>query len=666
MSLSARHAFLLTSALSCATSCASAPGGAPEPSDVPSPVATATRAADAPRAPRAPVPLEAYFAVRRVPPAASISFDEKWVAFATDLGGRIDLWVTPVEGGAPKQLTHVEGFLGNFAFSPTQDRLVYLADRGGNELMRLYLTNAAGEAPTEVTAGDPATATAEFLTWTEDGRSFLYKSTRRDERFADLYAYDLKSGTSERLYQADGKLDVTLSSRDGRRFVLTETLSDVNTNLWLLERGKGAPVLLTPHTGDVTYWPTSFSKDGQTLHYASDASGEFASLYAMDLARKTSKPLLQAEWDVEDGQVSEGGRYFVTHVNADGTPRITITDTRTQQTLALPGATPERALVPLTFSRRDRIVVASVVTDAEPRNLVIIDLEKQSSHSPVDVLSDALRGRTMVTGRSVRIPSFDGRQVPAFLYAPPGDGPFPALIDVHGGPTAQSRRTFDLWRQYAVSKGYVVLVPNVRGSTGYGKTYMALDNLDLGGGPLEDVVAAKQWLVREAKVDAARVVVMGGSYGGYMALCAATFKPTEFVANVDYFGVSDLKSVVESFPAAWATYSTFIYKKFGDPKDPAHARYQHDRSPIHFLDRVARPLLVVQGANDARVKQDQSDRVVAALRARQVPVHYLLLAGEGHGFSKNESRLAAFQATDRFLDRYVFGDTSVVVIPGEK
>jgi dipeptidyl aminopeptidase/acylaminoacyl peptidase len=214
-------------------------------------------------------------------------------------------------------------------------------------------------------------------------------------------------------------------------------------------------------------------------------------------------------------------------------------------------------------------------------------------------------------------------------------------------------------RQYLVSKGYVVLVPNVRGSTGYGKTYTKLDNLDLGGGPLQDIVACKHWLTERAAVSADRVVVLGGSYGGYMALAAAAFTPGEFAAQVDYFGVSDLKSLVESFPPYWTAMATYIYEKFGNPANPDHAQYQHDRSPLNFVDRIETPLLVVQGENDARVRQDQSDRIVAALRERGVPVHYLILEGEGHGFSRNESMLAAYELTDRFLDRYIFGDGSV-------
>jgi dipeptidyl aminopeptidase/acylaminoacyl peptidase len=300
-------------------------------------------------------------------------------------------------------------------------------------------------------------------------------------------------------------------------------------------------------------------------------------------------------------------------------------------------------------------------SDAAPVTPYVLDLKEGRAIALADPLPESLRGRPMVTGTAVRISSFDGQKVPAFLYTPPGSGPFPAVIDVHGGPTAQSHRDFSRIRQYLVSKGYAVLVPNVRGSTGYGKTWTRADNMDLGGGPLKDIVACKKYLVEQAHVAADKVVVMGGSYGGYMALAAAAFTPDEFAANVDYFGVSDLKSLVESFPPYWAASSSFIYKKFGDPKNPEHAAYQHDRSPIHFTDRITRPLLVVQGDRDARVKADQSERIVTALRQRQVPVHYLLLSGEGHGFSKNENYLRAYEMTDRFLDRYLWGDTSVKV-----
>jgi dipeptidyl aminopeptidase/acylaminoacyl peptidase len=453
-------------------------------------------------------------------------------------------------------------------------------------------------------------------------------------------------------------------SRDHKRFIISEQLSDADSNLYLIERGQNVKSqLLTPHEGEVLYGATDLSHDGKTLFYTSDQGREFTGLFSMDLAAKASKPVAQPEWDVEWGGFTRAFKYFATLTNADGQLELDFKDAQTAQLVALPAPPAGGTWVPLTASVTDRYLGVRLMGDGAPATPYVIDLQASTARKIVDPLPPTLRDRKMAVGEIVHIPSFDGKQVPAFLYTPAGAGPFPAVIDVHGGPTSQSRREFSGMRQYLLTKGYVVLVPNVRGSTGYGKTYMRMDNLDLGGGPLKDIVACKNWLAKNAKVDAGKVVVMGGSYGGYMALAAATFTPTEFAALVDFFGVSDLKSLVESFPAYWATAAESIYQKFGNPKNPADSKYQHDRSPINYLDKVVRPLLVVQGDRDARVKKGQSDRVVAALKKRKVPVHYLVLTDEGHGFSKTESIVKAYRATDRFLDRYIFGDTSVDVLP---
>jgi dipeptidyl aminopeptidase/acylaminoacyl peptidase len=631
---------------------------APAPQEQPAPV----QVAPAPKAPQAPVALEEYFKIQRVG-GASFSSDEKLVAFVSDQGGRLDIWVKPLAGGEARQLTQVQGFVHSFAFSPKQDKLVYEADVGGTELAHLYLTDSTGKEHKDLCADFPPTARTMFAGWAPDGKTFLYLSSKRDPALLDLVEYNLAKGKSTTLWEASGKLSLAAASRDHKRFVLTETLSDVDNNLYLLDRGKKKPELLTPHKGDVLTTPTAFSKDARTLYLASDEGSEYTAILAMDLKTKKTKPVLKADWDVEDAGFSQDWKYFYTVTNEDGTPRVVIRDAKTNKPIALPDLGGPGALVPLGFSPKDRYMAATLVTDQAPVDIYLVDLKQNTASKLTKVLPESLAEVSMVSAESVRIPSFDQREVPAFLYKPAGDGPHPAVIDVHGGPTYQSRRRFDPFRQYLVSKGYVVLVPNVRGSTGYGKTYTKLDNLDLGGGPLQDVVACKNWLAANASVAVDQVVVMGGSYGGYVALAAATFTPKEFAAHVDYFGPSDLKTLVESFPPYWAAFASFIYAKFGDPKNPEHAQYQRDRSPIHFVDKIERPLLVVQGANDARVRQDQSDRIVEALKARQVVVEYMILPDEGHGFSKDESRLKTYQLTDRFLDRHLFGDTSVVVQP---
>jgi dipeptidyl aminopeptidase/acylaminoacyl peptidase len=682
MSITVRHAGLLASALlcfvhaACGGSTPSTPSP-PAPSGADSPPLLSSAGVQAPalpgKAPKAPVELAEYFKIRRVPPYSrsglplvSFSHDEKLVAYASDETGRIDVWVQPVAGGTAVQVTKVEGFVHAFAFSPKKDVLVFAADRGGDELPRLYATDSKGAAPRELVPELPTGRRTQLVDFADSGKTLIYLSNGRDEKAMDLVELDLEAKKSTILWQASGKLSFAAISQDHRRWAMVETHSDANADVWLMERSAKEPVLLTKHEGNVLFRPSVFSHDGKTLLVTSDEGGEFAALQAIDLAtKKRTTALANQRWDVEGADVSPTGKYRVTEVNENGLPKVTLTKTgKGAEAVTLPPAPGKgSAWRVLGFSERDRYVGLTLVSDTLPATTYVHDLQKGTLVRLVDPMPAILAGRAMVAGESVEIPSFDGRKVPAFLYRPEGPGPFPALIDVHGGPTAQSKIAFAAWRQYLVSKGYVVLVPNVRGSTGYGKTYTRLDNLDLGGGPLKDVVWSKRWLTDNAKVDANKVVVYGGSYGGYMALAAEAFYPEEFAANVDFFGVSDLRSLVESFPPYWQSFASYIYEKFGDPKNPAHAQYQHDRSPLNFTDRMKRPLLVVQGDKDPRVKKDQSDRIVKALKERNVPVHYLVLENEGHGFTKTENNLKALAVTDVFLDRYLFGDTTTGTLP---
>ncbi|HSO40652.1 MAG TPA: S9 family peptidase [Labilithrix sp.] len=628
-------------------------------------------AAPPPRAPVAPVALEEYFKIRRVPafsrsglPMLSFSADETKVAYATDETGRIDIWVKPISGdGKAVQVTHVEGFVHSFAFSPKEDVLVFEADRGGDELPRLYATDSKGAPPRELVPELPAGRRSQFVDWARNGATFLYLANSRDEKDLDLLEYDLKTKKSTLVWQAAGSVSFAATNVEHTRFALVDTHSDANTDVYVIDRNEKKPTLLTQHTGDILFQPAVFARDGKSLFLTSDEEGEFTSLFAAALPGGKRTRVLAEKWDVDGADLSRTGKYFVTEVNENGVPKLVVSEKG--KPIALPPVpTKAGAWHAVTFSNTDRYLGVSLVSDTAPSNTYVIDLKTNAATALADPLPESLRGRAMVAGEAVEIPSFDGKKVPAFLYRPAGvTGPVPAIIDVHGGPTAQSRRTFSPFRQYAASKGYAVLVPNVRGSTGYGKTYTRLDNLDLGGGPLKDVVACKRWLVANASVAADKVVVFGGSYGGYMALVAEAFAPDEFAANVDFFGVSDLKTLVESFPPYWASAASYIHQKFGDPKNPAHAAYQHDRSPIHFVGQMKKPLLVVQGDKDARVKKEQSDRIVQGLRERKVPVHYLILENEGHGFTKTENNLRALKLTDRFLDRYIFGDATVTDLP---
>lgn len=626
-------------------------------------------------------PLEDWLEVRRQK-GASFSHDGTLLAWVSDRGGKQDVWVAPVAGGEPRRVSDAAGVIHSFAFSPTEDRLVVESDVGGNDQPRIYLTDSSGREPEDLLPQLPEKARIGFISWAPDGSSLLYITHFPGDRHTTIHELDLESRTSTEVWTSTPSLSFAMASPDLRRLVLLQVHSDVDFDLYLYDRDLGGePIHLTPWEDEATYTPTGFSPDGNTLYYTTTRHGEFTVLRALELdpgAPEDPRPrtVLARDWDVEDGRFSRGGDLFVTVTNRDGTPEVEVrrvADGEAGREVAGPplelplplGKRGRAALVPVAFSPDDRFLVAEMVTDTVPESHQLVDLEEGTVQALEPVLPPSLRGRPMVTGELLRYTSFDGLEVPAYLYRPAGDGPHPAVIRVHGGPNAQAKRRFSGFTQYLVARGYAVLVPNVRGSTGYGKTYSTLDNLDLGGAPLSDVVAGKEWLVRHAGVDPERVAVLGASYGGYMALAAATFRPGEFAAHVDFFGPSDLEALVRSYPAYWAVYATYTHKKWGDPNNPDHDEYQYQRSPLHFTERVRSPLLVVQGENDARVPREQSDRIVAALAGRGVPVHYLVIPGEGHGFSKVENRLTAYGAAVRFLDRYLLGDPSVEVLPRE-
>ncbi|HEY8091783.1 MAG TPA: hypothetical protein VIF09_28165, partial [Polyangiaceae bacterium] len=322
-------ALLVALATGCAGEEAAAPPPAlPPPAPAPITVAPLPPAHVSRPAPKAPIALEEYFKTFRVR-GLSFSHDEKLVAFMTDQGGRPDLWVEPIAGGPATQITHVEGFIHSFHFSPTADVLAFEADRGGDELPHLFLTNAKGESPKDIAGDLPAGRRTQFVRWADDGRSLFYLSSQRDEKAMDLYEYDLKSGRSKLVWQAEGAFAFDGLSSDGRRILVQETKGAANDDLYLVERAKPADrKLLTQHTGEVLFDGT-FSHDGRTLLLTSDEGKENTILYALDLASGNKHVEREGTWDVEWGADSRSGRYRLTSANADGSPELAVTETKT-------------------------------------------------------------------------------------------------------------------------------------------------------------------------------------------------------------------------------------------------------------------------------------------------------------------------------------------------
>jgi dipeptidyl aminopeptidase/acylaminoacyl peptidase len=349
---------------------------------------------------------------------------------------------------------------------------------------------------------------------------------------------------------------------------------------------------------------------------------------------------------------SHSGRYRVSAVNADGSTRLTITDTRSGRPVTLRGV-PDGDLGGVRFNRDETMIAFTVASDTSPADIFVADLRTGRARRLTRALNPAIDERQLVTASVARFPSYDGTQIPGILYRPreaSAAHPVPAIVLVHGGPGGQSRRGYSAMVQHLVNNGYAVYAINNRGSSGYGKTFFHMDDRRHGDVDLRDVVASRDWLAGQDWISD-RIAIMGGSYGGYMTAAAMTFHPTTFDVGIDIFGVTNWVRTLESIPAWWGAQRTALYDEMGDPATDAE---RHRRiSPLFHAGQIRRPMLVIQGANDPRVLKVESDELVAAIRANNVPVVYVVFPDEGHGFLRKQNRIDASEAYLRFLNQHM-------------
>jgi dipeptidyl aminopeptidase/acylaminoacyl peptidase len=375
-----------------------------------------------------------------------------------------------------------------------------------------------------------------------------------------------------------------------------------------------------------------------------------------DVATGRRTTVLKPEWDVTFATVSEGGRYLVAGINADARTDIRVLDAATLRPVALP-TVPNATVTRVAFTRDDRRVALAASDSRSPTDFYVGEVGGGAPRRLTRSLNPKIDPAHLVDARVVRFASYDSLPVPGLLYLPHGASAanrVPAIVMVHGGPGGQARVGWNPLVQYLVNHGYAVFDINNRGSSGYGKTFFALDNRKHGEADLDDVVASKGMLVGTGVVDPARIGVMGGSYGGYMTLAALTLRPDAFTVGVDLFGPSNWVRTLESIPPWWASFREALYDEMGDPAaDSARLRRI---SPLFNAERIRRPLMVLQGANDPRVLQRESDEIVAAARRNNVPVEYIVFPDEGHGFVKRENQLRGYRAVLQFLDAHLKGE----------
>ena len=581
----------------------------------------------------------------------SFSHDDALLLYGSDESGVFNAYTVPVTGGASVQITHSTGDnVRPISFFPGDNRMLYLGDRGGNEIYHIYLRTEDG-AVRDLTPGDQNRAV--FQAWAHDGRSFFYQSNLRDPQSMDLY--EMNTTTFEpTLVLESGGYGIGPVSPDKRYVALGKPITTTDADIYLHDRQTKRTTHLTAHEGEVQFAAVAFTPDSRGLYYATDEDSEFVYLKHMDLASGGSRIVEQAPWDVMFATLSHNGRYLAVGINNDARTEVRLHDLATQERLTLP-ALPAGEITAIEFSRSEKLMRFSHSSDRTSADLYVYDPASQQHARVTNTMNPEIDPDDLVDSEIVRFRSFDGLEIPAVLMRPhlaPGEKA-PALIEVHGGPGGQSRAGYNAMLQYLVNSGYVVLRVNNRGSSGYGKTFFKLDDLKHGEDDLLDCVEAKDFLIETGYVDPEKVGIIGGSYGGYMVLAALAFQPDVFDVGVDIFGVSNWLRTLQNTPPWWAAFRDALFKEMGNPEtDP---EYLKRISPLFHASNIRKPLIVLQGANDPRVLKVESDEIVEAVRANGVPVEYVVFDDEGHGFTKKKNRIAGYQAIRRFLDQHLKG-----------
>jgi dipeptidyl aminopeptidase/acylaminoacyl peptidase len=563
------------------------------------------------------------------------------LTISTRFGNTAQLHVVEQPMGARRQITFFDEPIGDGEWSPTGARhgIAYRRDVGGNENFQIeYLDPSAG-MPVRLTDGR---GRAGPPVWSRDGTRVAFSWTARNGAAADIYIDDpLDRRAPELVYEAaEVGWDVAEWSPDGKSLLIGRFVSVNETYGYVYGLESRKLTEIEPAAAKAARFNAVFAHDGRGVYFTSDLGSEFQTLRHFDLASgKVTELTGDVPWDVEDLAISRDGRLLAYVVNEDGASRLRLRDLERGAELA-PPALPFGVIGDVEFEPKGHRLALSLQTPSAPFDLWV--------YSPTD--GELVRWTRSELGpldasrfaapALVRFPTFDKagrkpREIPAWVYKPAGPGPHPVLINIHGGPEAQSRPIFSIaTQQWAGELGYAVIAPNVRGSTGYGKTYVALDNGMKREDSVRDIGALLDWIATQPDLDASRVFVIGGSYGGYMVLASMTHYNDRLRGGIDIVGISNFITFLEST----AEYRRDLRRpEYGDERDPAMRAFFERISPSNNAGKISKPMLIVQGQNDPRVPVTESEQMVAKIRANGGEVWYLLGLNEGHGFAKRDN-----------------------------
>jgi dipeptidyl aminopeptidase/acylaminoacyl peptidase len=591
--------------------------------------------------------VDEFARVRRHGPVG-FSPDGRTVAFTSDVSGRGQIWTVPIEGGWPVEVTFGDDPVRGAAWARDGASFAFERDSAGSEQTDIYVVPAGGGPPQNLT--NTPQRREHIVGFSEDRRFLAYTSDEELPGRFRLYLRDLTSGRTRRVLGGDVSVQGGVWSHDSRSLALLLTNDFATVDAVLLDVATGRSRLLAPHLVSRAYTPAAFSPDDRELLLIADAKDGLPRLAVVAVGPDSLRWIDTGAWPIEAAGWSAGGQIAYSE-DADG---------RVATYLVRAGGSHRRRIGPArgstTFaewSEDGRFVLLTHTDATRAADLWVHDVRRDTTWQLTFAMVGGVNPADLPAATLVHYPTFDGRKISAYVQVPFNlrrDGSSPAIVMAHGGPSGQWADAFSREAAYYADHGYVVIRPNVRGSTGYGKAFEDLNNLDWGGGDLKDLVAAADYLIASGYVAPSKIAVMGGSYGGYLTLAALAFAPERWAAGVDLFGISSILTLARTTDPLLLPYLT---REMGSLE--SIGALMRERSPLFSAGRIRAPLLILQGDNDPRVPLAESRQIADAVRRNRGVVDLVVYRGEGHGFFKVEDQLDALRRAATFLDRYVKG-----------
>ncbi|MHB1163559.1 MAG: S9 family peptidase [Minisyncoccota bacterium] len=574
---------------------------------------------------------------------ASFSPDGTRVAYLSNATGTSQVFLMPTEGGEPEQLTDFQDPVSFVRFSPTEDVLIFGKAEGGNEQTQFYLLDLDTRQTTNVTAKPDVRH--NFGGWSPDGKSICFASNERNGKDFDVYVMAIATLDKHCIFDRGGSCAAEGFSPQSTYVVARKNHSNANMDLYLCNLEAGTIEHITPHDGNVFYAGSLWLPDESAFFLVQDQGREFAGLARYSLAERKFQYVFTPDWDIGNAVIDRNGKNIAITVNEDGYQRMTIYDTETFEARAY--RLPAGNIYRTGFAESGSYLAFNLGDSRRTSDVWILSLETGESHQ-LTHSHQGVPSEVMVEPELVHFTSFDGLSIPAFVYRPKEikEGmKVPVVIDIHGGPESQYQPGYAAITQYLVHCGYAVIGPNVRGSSGYGKSYMALDDVEKRLDSVKDIVALHNHLANLPEMDTTKVALLGVSYGGFMVLACMAFYPELWAAGVDIVGIANFVTFLEN---------TAPYRRA--LREAEYGSLENDRellekiSPIHSIEKIEAPLLVIHGANDPRVPLSEAEQICNKLKKSGKKVELLVYQDEGHGLAKLKNRLDAYPKTVDFLD----------------